>query len=410
MAAADQVANWFQKLVRNSDLLDFENDLYYLRPLGLSLNLKLDGAWLRCLDCGRIHPESLADVCPACLPARMHPAALEGQIVHAALDLLSRSLGRCGRPPIGSPIFQKALQACDFWVFFARKIKTWNHRLAEHPKAGPYFLLRVNPRELANRTIRLFRECYCAANTTSNIPAPSMQSVDVLSPASMMPPLDLLISKRVLSEFKLQHPSLPFMGVLDLVSMDDTSRISIVDFKTGKIQPVQRTQLRFYAVLWWRCTGVAPSRIAIQSLEDKWETDISEPDLISAEREMAANIENAIKKLSIRPAIVFPGKECSNCPVRAKCDEGWGFYQRIGKIAESGIADMELTVKTTPVPNGFLGLEGGDREISVVYKESVGKSFPMLVKDQRVRLVDAIMQNSCKEVEIRPWTEIYWLG
>ncbi len=121
-------------------------------------------------------------------PVRMHPAALEGQIVHAALDLLSRSLGRCGRPPIGSPSFQKALQACDFWVFFARKIKTWNHRLAEHPKAGPYFLLRVHPRELANRTIRLFRERYCAGITTSNIPAPAMQSVDVLSPASAVPP------------------------------------------------------------------------------------------------------------------------------------------------------------------------------------------------------------------------------
>jgi hypothetical protein len=237
-----------------------------------------------------------------------------------------------------------------------------------------------------------------------------MQFADFLSPASTVPPLDLLISKRVLSEFKLQHPSLPFMGVLDLVTMDDASRISIVDFKTGKIQPGQRTQLRFYAVLWWRCTGVAPSRIAIQSLEDKWETDISGPDLIAAEKEMAANIGNAIKKLSIRPAIVFPSKECSNCPVRAKCDEGWGFYQQTGKFIESGIVDMELTVKTTPVSSGFLGLHGGDHEIPVVYKESVGKSFPKLVKDQRVRLLDAIMQSSCKELEIRPWTEIYWLG
>jgi hypothetical protein len=39
--AMEQVAQWFKKLVRNSDLLDFEGDLYYLQPLGLSLNLKL---------------------------------------------------------------------------------------------------------------------------------------------------------------------------------------------------------------------------------------------------------------------------------------------------------------------------------------------------------------------------------
>ena len=77
------VAAWFQQLVRNSDLLDFEGDLYYLRPLGLSLNLRLDGAWLRCVDCGRIHPESLADVCPGCL----------GRLVEAEPDYLSARTG-----------------------------------------------------------------------------------------------------------------------------------------------------------------------------------------------------------------------------------------------------------------------------------------------------------------------------
>ena len=68
-AAADLVSAWFQRLVRNSELLDFEGDVYYLRPLGLSLNLRLEGAWLRCVDCGRIHPEALADICPGCLGA-----------------------------------------------------------------------------------------------------------------------------------------------------------------------------------------------------------------------------------------------------------------------------------------------------------------------------------------------------
>ena len=81
--AATLVSTWFQQLVRNSDLLDFEGDLYYLRPLGLSLNLRLDGAWLRCVDCGRIHPESLADLCPGCL----------GRLVEAESDYLSARTG-----------------------------------------------------------------------------------------------------------------------------------------------------------------------------------------------------------------------------------------------------------------------------------------------------------------------------
>jgi len=81
--AAALVAAWFQRLVRNSDLLDFEGDLYYLRPLGLSLNLRLDATWLRCVDCGRIHPEALADLCPGCL----------GQVVEAEPDYLDARTG-----------------------------------------------------------------------------------------------------------------------------------------------------------------------------------------------------------------------------------------------------------------------------------------------------------------------------
>ena len=64
--AVEQVSDWLQKLVRNSEMLDFEGDLYYLRPLGLSLNLRLDASWLRCVDCGRIHPEALENACPGC--------------------------------------------------------------------------------------------------------------------------------------------------------------------------------------------------------------------------------------------------------------------------------------------------------------------------------------------------------
>jgi len=80
---ADQVAQWFQRLVRNSELLSFEGDVYYLQPLGLSLNLRLEGTWLRCVDCGRIHPEALADVCPGCL----------GELTEADPDYLSARTG-----------------------------------------------------------------------------------------------------------------------------------------------------------------------------------------------------------------------------------------------------------------------------------------------------------------------------
>jgi ATP-dependent helicase YprA (DUF1998 family) len=77
------VSRWFQHVVRDKGLMHFEGDLYYLRLEGLSLNLKLADGWLRCQDCARIHPEALADACPACL----------GAVVEADPDYLDARTG-----------------------------------------------------------------------------------------------------------------------------------------------------------------------------------------------------------------------------------------------------------------------------------------------------------------------------
>ena len=83
LTRVDEVAKWFQHVVRDKGLLHFESDLYYLRLHGLSLNLRLDGTWLRCRDCARIHPEALAGVCPACL----------GDVVDVDADYLDARTG-----------------------------------------------------------------------------------------------------------------------------------------------------------------------------------------------------------------------------------------------------------------------------------------------------------------------------
>jgi ATP-dependent helicase YprA (DUF1998 family) len=82
-AATDRVHDWFQKLIRANELFESEDGLYFLNVDGLSLNLRLDSAWLRCVDCGRIHPEALDSCCPACL----------GKLVDADPDYLQSRVG-----------------------------------------------------------------------------------------------------------------------------------------------------------------------------------------------------------------------------------------------------------------------------------------------------------------------------
>ena len=66
-ASVAEVSGWFSRTVRESGLFRFENDRYFLQPLGLSLKLRLDSGWLSCRDCGRTYAEALDDTCPSCL-------------------------------------------------------------------------------------------------------------------------------------------------------------------------------------------------------------------------------------------------------------------------------------------------------------------------------------------------------
>jgi hypothetical protein len=58
---------WFKSMFRESGMFRLENDRYFLRPLGLTLRLRMDDAWLRCCDCSRLYVEAINTTCPFCL-------------------------------------------------------------------------------------------------------------------------------------------------------------------------------------------------------------------------------------------------------------------------------------------------------------------------------------------------------
>src|SRR5690606_7742880 len=55
-------------------------------------------------------------------PVRPHPAAIEGEIIHEALDRLTRACGQRGNPPLDSPEFRDALADADFFPGFAQAV------------------------------------------------------------------------------------------------------------------------------------------------------------------------------------------------------------------------------------------------------------------------------------------------
>ncbi len=325
-------------------------------------------------------------------PERPHPAALEGQIVHEAIEHLAKALGRRGSPAIGSLEFQEVLKQSDFFGLIEQQILARNIRLAGQPLAGPGPGLVASSQDLANRAIRLFRAQYRPAQKAE----PSRRPVTGIPLGTSL--RDQLAAAGQLNECRLQHPRLPFVGVIDQVTLTP-SGVHLVDFKTGQSKSDHRIQLAWYAVLWWRCTGTAPNTLVVQYLDHTDELAVGPDDLIRAEVQLEAAIHAASQTLQSQPAEPRIGPGCRTCPVRARCDQGWLFEL----AARAG--DREVVLLTKPSSNGFLGLNPAGREESVVYDAAIGLQLPDLLVGERIRLVNLLATPS--SVEIRAWTEVY---
>jgi CRISPR/Cas system-associated exonuclease Cas4 (RecB family) len=332
-------------------------------------------------------------------PERPQVKAIEGAIVHEAIEMLVVALGQRGLPSIGSPRFCEALEACEFWQHFDRAIDGWNRRLAEHPRAGPHDLVRTPAQQLANRAIRLVREQYTPLDAEPRLAA----GAEPTNEQRLVDPMSLLRARRVLSEVELQHPELPFGGIIDFIELADIG-IQIVDFKTGKPKDDHELQLRLYAVLWWRRTGTRPARLVAQYLADRREFEVTEGMLVQTEQQLAATVERVRVLLDERPAEARPSKDCSYCPARARCAAGWHAYQTAIGGPRVGTTDVEVAVLTDPAANGFLADVGG-REVHVVY--AAASRFSDLAVGDHLRLLDVVARDEGVTFEIRPWTEVY---
>lgn len=330
-------------------------------------------------------------------PVRPHPAAIEGQIVHEALDRLTRACGQRGNPALGSAEFAAALSDAEFFPSFARAVAEWQLRLTTHPRPGPAFRLRANAEDLANRAVRMFREQYKPDDQLTPITAER-------SPRTTADVKELLKQKKALSEVKLTHPTLLFLGILDRVQgTDDT--VEIVDFKTGKPSSKHRTQLLRYALLWWRKTGQLPGRVSAQYLDGVESWPVTQGALEDVEADLVEKLPLLTDALRSHPAIAKPGSGCHSCAVRARCAAGWAVGEESSLI--DGRGDAELVIVAKAGDHGFLARSRAEVRISVVYEASVSKLLPDLIEGRVLRVLDGVWKERRSELEIKAWTEVF---
>ena len=118
--------------------------------------------------------------------------------------------------------------------------------------------------------------------------------------------------------------SVQFNTRMDLVLGRAGSRV-IIDLKTGRISPVHREDLRFYALVETLRSRQAPRRLGSYSLDAARleDEDVTEGVLQAAVRRTADGaIAIAELELGDREPTVRPGVQCRWCPVSDSCPEG----------------------------------------------------------------------------------------
>ena len=119
-------------------------------------------------------------------------------------------------------------------------------------------------------------------------------------------------------------------GFIDRVDLSPEGAVRIVDYKTGRspsagFEAKPMFQMRFYALVWWRMTGVVPRLLRLMYLGNR-EMLSYEPDEVDLER-------TQVKVLALRDAIgqaadrgeftATPSRLCDWCSHRALCP-AWG--------------------------------------------------------------------------------------
>ena len=346
-------------------------------------------------------------------PSRPHPAAAEGDIVHQVLDDLFRTLALNGLPAFGTPEFRQCVTAVDVRGSVAKLVLEHERLIAEHPRGGSR-RLRAGVQQLANQVIRLFRTQY--AQTTpggfSRV-ASSQHLYKTAGVPSGKALFDLLAGRGALSELPLSHPQLPFSGIVDLIRLDG-GEIVIVDFKTGVRREEHRKQVTLYAVLWWRCSGTSVRRCQVSYPSEVQIIELTERDLISAEKSLTKRINEAQATLSSPSAKAVTGDHCTFCDVRQFCQAYWSKRalpaKRKSAISENQTIDIELVVSSEPSPNGFEAKAINGSVFTVVFQQTEVKMHGPFQLGERLRVLRGALGGQNGEIQLKNWTEVFHCG
>ena len=255
-------------------------------------------------------------------PRKPNRAAAEGQIVHSCLEVAVSELAGLGFPELGGAESRELFQRLNLGARVDAQRAEFEKAASANPR-GRGFRWHSTRQQILNQVVRLLREQYPslkgsegrrdAGHASGSGDENAMGGEELLA---------RLMRRGALSEVELSHPRLPFRGIIDLVYRDGDELV-LADFKSGLERPGHERQVRWYSVLFWRVTTVAPARAEIIYAGSRAVSRLTEADLKSAEADLRKRIADAGDSLRRACAVARPGEGCRWCDVRQLCDTYW---------------------------------------------------------------------------------------
>lgn len=334
-------------------------------------------------------------------------SALEGTVVHLALEKISHALVKRGcHSLIEERAFTTLKDLGGYTVIITDCIESALRQYEGNPRATPvlgYVRQRLVPRvpKIRTHVQRLLSRIHLA--TGDGIPLDA--AGDSMGASSHQLPYGSH------AEIELKVPELGWHGIADFLT--HTSHFcEIRDFKTGTYKPQQKFQLLTYALLWARDRNLNPlGRLANKLVLSYDENDVEVPapnedDLSSLEIEIRKRTEAVLLDLRLAPPEARPSQEnCAYCSVRQLCEEYWQWQwhgqqkECYSEFPAGFFTDLQIQLTTRHGPTSWNGIAESSPSINVGQSILLRTSnVPFSLRSgQRIRLLNVHINKSLGE-------------
>lgn len=341
-------------------------------------------------------------------PCRPGSAAVEGQLIHAALDGLFRQMGLAGLPEPDSPEFYDVIAAFDISRHFEQSMQEKLEEIARHPR-GRFFRFLRKKQDLINEVINTFRSVYKPGARIARKTSLADNEQKSRGPVDFGA---LLQRTRYLSEVRLSDARLRLTGVIDAVFIEN-DRLVIVDFKTGAPRAEYSEQLKLYSLLWQTVTGQTADELRLVFPDQTIGIDCSDALVNEEKMRLAARISAADKKLLKAPTPASLADDCCWCSFRQLCPAYWQSPHTVRKKSElkkkasAGAIDVEIKMIQSPSETGSLVELADGTQLPIVWEPVLATIIPTAVSGQILRFTHIPYDPDSKSLSLTPFSEAF---